>query len=138
MLKKCSIHVSKKSAGAAGFTLIEVLIAVAIIAIGFFAVYNLHLQSIKASNNVRFHLKAPELAKMKMSEIDSELGELSESSGDFGELSQGYSWKVTPEEIESEEAGDVAGMLVKYNLEVLYENNVYTMTVYRVFNKSEK
>jgi len=122
----------------AGFTLIEVLVAVAIIATGFFAVYNLHLQSIRASNTVRFHLKAPELAKMKISEIDSDLGDITESTGDFGDLSQGYSWKVTLLEMESETVGPIVDQLVKYNLEILNESNSYTLTVYRYFNKSEK
>ncbi len=121
-----------------GFTLIEVLIAVAIIAVGFFGVYNLHIQTIRASNAVRFHLKAPRLAKMKISELDSELGSLIESSGDFGEENSGYSWKVIPGEIETEESGAVASALLKYDLEVFNESSSYIITVYRYLNKSEK
>lgn len=128
----------KKPFNRAGFTLVEVVIAVAIIATGFFAVYNLHLQSIRANSHVRFHLKAPELAKMKISEVDSDLENIAESAGDFGDLSPDYSWKITPEEMESETAGEVAGQLVKYNLEILNAANSYTLTVYRVISKSEK
>lgn len=122
----------------AGFTLIEVIVAVAIIATGFFAVYNLHLQTIRASNTLRFHLKAPELAKMKISEIDSDMENLTESTGDFGELNSGYSWKVIPEEITAETAEGIADKLLKYNLEIFNESSSYTLTVYRFFNKSEK
>ncbi len=129
---------NKNTSAVAGFTLIEVIVAVAIIATGFFAVYNLHLQSIRANNHVRFHLKAPELAKIKISEIDSDLENLTEATGDFGDLSQGYSWRVTPLEMESETLGSVVDQLVKYNLEILNESSSYTLTVYRFFNKSGK
>ena len=114
-----------------GFTLIEVLVAVAIISIGFFGVYTLHIQTIAASNTVRFHLKAPMLAQMKISEFDSTLGELSDSSGTFDENYAGFSWKVIPGEIESESLGSVSEKLVNYELEVFNESSSYSVTVYR-------
>lgn len=121
-----------------GFTLIEVVIAVSIISVGFFGVYSLHLQTIRANSAVRFHLKAPLLAEMKISEIDSGLGSLTESSGDFGDVNSGYLWKVTPGEIETEESGSVAEKLIKYDLDVFNEGSSYGITVYRFFNQSEK
>lgn len=121
-----------------GFTLIEVVIAVAIISIGFFGVYNLHLQTIRANNTVRFYLKAPMLANMKISEIDAGLDSLTESSGEFGEAGSGYSWKVTPVETENDESGSVAGNLRQYDLEVFNEGGSYSITVYRFSQDPEK
>ncbi len=114
-----------------GFTLIEVLVSVAIISIGFFGVYTLHIQTIAANSVVRFHLKAPFLAQMKISELDSSLSELSESTGDFGDEHPGFSWKVVPGEIESESLGAVSEKLIQYELEVFNDSADYSITVYR-------
>lgn len=127
-----------KSSDMRGFTLLEVLIAVAIVAIGFFAVYNLHLESIRGNSDLKFHLKAPELARMKISEIDSNLSDLAEKTGDFGESASGYSWKVTPVEIDKDAAGEAAELLVKYIIEIMNESSSYSLVVYRYSEKSEK
>ena len=41
-----------------GFTLLEVMIAVSILSIGFFAIYSLFLQSVAASEAARFKQQA--------------------------------------------------------------------------------
>lgn len=137
-MQKCvckSGPVEKKSIR--GFTLIEVLVAVSVITIGFFGIYSLHLQSIAGGNTIRFYLKAPLLAEKKISEIDADLAELTESSGDFEGKSAGYSWKVTPAELELEDLGSSAEKLKKYDLEIFNESSSYLITVYRFFNESE-
>lgn len=122
-----------------GFTLLEVLIAVAIIAFGFMGVYSLHLETISVSNRIQFYIKAPMLAKKKIADMESQSDEFSEESGDFGEDFAGYAWKVSEEEVELESLGTTAEKLKKFNLEIILNEgeNSYSVTVYRYVVKTE-
>lgn len=123
-------EVGKKNGG---FTLLEVLVALTIIAIGFFGIYNLHIQTISAAESVRFYMKAPMLARMKIAEIDSSGGaELSEESGIFEDDFSEFSWKIVPREIESETLGEATTeKLVCYDLEIFNSSGSYTVGIYR-------
>ncbi len=134
MQKNFHLYKDRKKSG--GFTLIEVLVAVAIISVGFFGVYTLHIQTIAANSAVRFHLQAPVLAQMKISEFDS-TDDLSDATGDFGEDYPGLSWKVTPGEIESESLGSVSEKLLYYELEVFNDSSSYSVTVYRFLEQTD-
>jgi general secretion pathway protein I len=83
-----------------GFTLLEVMVSVAIIAIVFVSILKLQGQSILMNETIRFYTIAPLLADSKIAEIklNPTNFELS-SSGDFGDEYPGYSWKVQIEEI---------------------------------------
>ena len=84
----------------AGFTLLEVLVALAIIAIVFVSVLRLQGQTISMDDSVRFYSVAPFLAQAKMSEVISNPSEYTGgSSGDFGDDAPGYSWQVNIDEI---------------------------------------
>ncbi len=121
-----------------GFTLVEVLVAVAIITIGFFGIYSLHIQSIAANSTIRFHLKAPMLAQQKMSEFDTALSDVSEASGEFDGDFAGFSWKTTPKEIESETLGSASEKLVSYDLEIFDDSSSYMINVYRYSEQTTK
>ena len=60
----------KRSAGAAGFTLLEVMVSLAIISTAFAAVLSLHSDSMELVINSRARTKAAELAQYKMTEIE--------------------------------------------------------------------
>lgn len=123
-----------------GFTLLEVVIAMAIIATGFIAVYSLHIQTLAVSNSVRFYTKAPLLAQKKMSELESNLSQLSDSSGDFGDDYTGYAYKVTVSDIENEILGESAVKMKKIELQIgLNEGeNSYDVTAYRFAGSDER
>ena len=78
-----------------GFTLLEVMVAMAILAIALVAVLNLQTQSISMANEARLATTASMLAQSKVAEIDSEIVRAETSFGDFGEDFPNYRWEVT-------------------------------------------
>jgi general secretion pathway protein I len=89
--------------GKAGFTLLEILVAMSIITIALIAIFKLYTQTISMNQLLSFNTTAPFLAQKKMAEQTSMPGkELSDNSGDFGEDFPGYTWAVSVEEVLSE------------------------------------
>jgi general secretion pathway protein I len=88
---------------AAGFTLIEVLVALAIITISLTSVYRLQSDTFRMSADARFYTLAPLLAESKLAEIERQgFKNSTDDSGDFGQDYQGYSWTVRIEEVRSD------------------------------------
>ena len=78
-----------------GFTLLEVMIAVALIAIALTTLLGSQSQSVSFANSAKFETMAALLAQSKMSEITvQESDELTNDSGDFGDDYPGYAWEV--------------------------------------------
>ena len=91
------------SVGRGGFTLLEVMVALAIIAIALTSVFKLHGQTLSMSHSSRFNTVAPFLCQQKMAEMEQEdLNKPFDDSGDFGESYPGFSFHVSVERIESE------------------------------------
>ncbi|OGP67028.1 MAG: type II secretion system protein GspI [Deltaproteobacteria bacterium RBG_19FT_COMBO_43_11] len=79
----------------AGFTLMEVLIAMAILAIALVGVFQLQSQSISMATDSRFMTTAALLAQSKMVEIESGIVSSSRAQdGDFGDDYPQYSWRL--------------------------------------------
>ncbi len=79
--------------GCSGFTLIETLVALSIIAIVLLAVYRLQATNATLAMRSRFYTLAPLLADQKWVEIkQADPDRLSDASGDFGETYPGYTW----------------------------------------------
>jgi general secretion pathway protein I len=78
-----------------GFTLIEVLFAMAILAIGLVAIFHSQSQSISMSTDSRFMTTAALLAQSKMVEVESRSSFSNQSeSGDFGTDYPQYTWHL--------------------------------------------
>jgi general secretion pathway protein I len=87
----------------AGFTLLEILVAMSIITFALIAIFRLYTQTISMNQMLAFNTTAPFLAQKKMAEQTSMPGEeLSDDTGDFGEAFPGYTWAVSVEEAVSE------------------------------------
>ncbi len=83
-----------------GFTLLEVMIAMAILAITLVTVYQSQSQSISMAANSRFLTTASLLAQGRMAEIDAaDPRGLASANGDFGEEFPGYTWQVEVGEV---------------------------------------
>jgi prepilin-type N-terminal cleavage/methylation domain-containing protein len=123
-----------------GFTLLEVVIAVAIIATGFFAVYSLHVQTLSAAEDVRFYIKAPLLAQEKLTDAEANLKDLADGSGDFGEDYEGYTWKMTVSNVTSEILGATTEKMKKIELQISLNDgeNSYDITAYRYVPPTDK
>ena len=80
----------------AGFTLLEVMVAMAIIAIALTAVFGSQSQSLTLASEAKFSTTAAFLAQSKMAEIEAQKPEdLTSDSGDFGEDFPGYLWELS-------------------------------------------
>ncbi len=106
--------------GPGGFTLLEVMVALAMIAIGLVAVLASQSQSVSLANEARFNALAALLAQDKMAELAAAADQLGGGDqGDFGEDFPGFRWRAEVSEAGSDEAGVAAGRLKRIELEVL-------------------
>ncbi|NVM57732.1 MAG: prepilin-type N-terminal cleavage/methylation domain-containing protein [Desulfobacterales bacterium] len=78
-----------------GFTLLEVMIATAIIAIALVAALGSQSQSVSLANEAKFSTTVAFLAQGKMAEIEAENpDDLISDAGDFGGDFPGYRWEL--------------------------------------------
>jgi len=78
-----------------GFTLLEVMVAMSIIAIALTALLASQSQSISIAGEAKFSTTAALLAQSKMAEIETKTeDELIYDSGDFGNDFPDYSWEM--------------------------------------------
>ena len=114
---------------ASGFTLMEVMIAMTILAIALVAIYQLQSQSISMSTDSRFMTTAALLAQSKM--VEAEAGSTlvnHKEDGDFGPDYSQYSWHL--------EVGDTQLQQFK-KIEVTVTNKLfisrgtYTLVLYK-------
>jgi general secretion pathway protein I len=87
-----------------GFTLLEMMIAMSILAIAVVSIFKLQGQSVKMITSVRFYTQAPLLARLALSRFEAKLvaedPELESDYGDFGENFPGYEFNIIASEIE--------------------------------------
>jgi general secretion pathway protein I len=117
-----------------GFTLLEIMVAISIIAIVLVSVYKMHAQTVSMNNEVRFYVTAPMLAQLKMAEVDSEsLKDMGDDSGDFGDEFPDYRWNIVVDDVESAALGNIAKNLKKIDLLISLNNDefVYNLRTYK-------
>jgi type II secretion system protein I len=116
-----------------GFTLMEVMIAMAILAIILVAAFQSQSQSLSMAGRSRFLTTASLLAQSRMAEIEMVgIENLTINSGDFGAEYPDYTWRV-------EIADTPADILKKVTVRVingqLIANNDYTLVYYTLVKK---
>ena len=116
-----------------GFTLLEVLVSLAIISIVLVSVISLQGQTIGMYETVRFYSLAPFLAQSKISEAAMDPGDFSGSSGDFGKAHPGYSWQaqVSEKEIQTGDATPIRLAEIRVRVKMSAESLSYTLTRYQ-------
>ena len=88
---KEKVKLQKKS----GFTLLEVMIAMAILAIALVAVFQLQSQSLSMAGEARFKTTASLLAQHKMADIEADATLANQDQkGDFAPDHPEYAWKT--------------------------------------------
>jgi general secretion pathway protein I len=123
---------------ASGFTLLEVMVAMAIMAIVLVSVYRMHSQTLTMNMAARFYTQAPMLAQSKLAqlEIDSS-GITAADSGDFGDKFPGYTWRISTEEVSSEALGEIAADLKRIDMTVVFNSDeyMYNVRTYRLMRE---
>ena len=77
-----------------GFTLLEVLIAIAILAISLSAIFGSQAQSLALATEAQFNIHAATLARAKLAEYESGVAPVEDGDGDFGDDFPGFAWKI--------------------------------------------
>lgn len=109
-----------------GFTLLEVMIAVALIAIALVTLIGAQAQSVAIATGSRFDTMASMLAQWKLTEVHlQDFEQLNDATGNFGEQYPHFSWKL---EVEETEGGAVAikgmsGMLKTVDVTILTDQD---------------
>jgi type II secretion system protein I len=81
-----------------GFTLLEVLVAVAVMAIALVGILKANYESLSALADSRARTTAVLLAGNKLAEVEAAgAGRWNEFQGDFGEENPGFTWRVESE-----------------------------------------
>ncbi|MFZ5570402.1 MAG: prepilin-type N-terminal cleavage/methylation domain-containing protein [Thermodesulfobacteriota bacterium] len=117
-----------------GFTLLEVMVALSIIAIVLTAVFHVHSQTVMMAGGSQFYTVAPLLAQEKMAEIEAGLQEKQEEGeGDFGDRFDGYRFQFTIQAVESETLGPAAADMKRIDVTVSANSGEqkYTLRSYR-------
>ncbi|CAB5151154.1 hypothetical protein D3OALGB2SA_4807 [Olavius algarvensis associated proteobacterium Delta 3] len=125
---------TKHSTQPSGFTLLEVLAAVAILAIVLVAVFRLHFQTIAMTGASKFYTLAPLLAQTKLTELDvAGIENATPDGGDFGSDMPGYRWRVETEEVLPAILENGPGSMIKIEVTVSMndEDMIYRMRTYR-------
>jgi general secretion pathway protein I len=117
------------------FTLLEVMIAVSIIAIALVALFGSQSRSLSHATEAHFNIVAPMLASGKLAELEAADTAPNNDDGDFGDEFPGYSWKVETDRasFDSPEAlAKLENPLQKIELTVLWSETKfsYTLTYY--------
>ena len=124
-----------------GFTLLEVMIAMAIIAITLVAVFGSQSQSLSLANEAKFNTTAALLAQSKMAEVETlDPGDLVSGSGDFGEDFPDYHWDLTVSDITFAGAEEVSEHLKQIDLSLSYGEHGkyrYRLKLYRFVPKTK-
>jgi len=123
-----------------GFTLLEVMVAIAIIAITLVALFGSQSQSLSLANEAKFSTTAALLAQSKMAEIEAVNPEdLASDSGDFGENFPNYHWNLTVSDVSFIATDEVLGYLKRIDLSLFYGEQrqyQYSLRLYRFVPKS--
>jgi general secretion pathway protein I len=113
-----------------GFTLLEVMISMAILAISLVAVYQSQSQSVSMATDARFLTTASLLAQGRMVQIDAlPPSAIKAESGDFGDDFPDYSWQVEIDDTEVKLLKKVVVTVVNTRMTV---RNKYRLTLYKV------
>ena len=123
-----SRHISK------GFTLLEIIVSISIIAVVLTAIYRMHFQTISTNQIARFHVIAPLLAQKRMALIErASFADVANGSGDFGDKFPGFTWSESINDVESEILGNVASDVRKFDVTVSFNNEMtYNIRTYRL------
>jgi general secretion pathway protein I len=129
-----TINTLKGKVRSDGFTFLEVMIALSIIAIVLVSVYRLQSQTVLMSIRSRFDTIAPLLAQQKLSEFEINTQSAKPDTGNFGDAFPGYDWQVSVTGVTSEFLGQLSEDIRQIDVKISFQEgeNVYNLRSYRL------
>lgn len=118
--------------GDGGFTLLEVMIAISLLAISLTTLFGSQSQSVSLGSITKFNTQAPLLAQLKLAEFTRTTERPTSDSGDFGDEFPGYQWKMETEDANleaSEILSKLEGTLQRLSLTVSWGDNRYVYEI---------
>ena len=124
-----------KESSIKGFTLLEVMVSLSIVAIVFVSLFKMHSSNILLAERNKFHSTAPFLAREAIMKLEKDFCKDSNLTGDFGKNFQGYQWKATISEYQTYDSKIIsekaAQQLKKLEIEILNGKNQFSMSTWR-------
>ena len=118
------LFIRPKKRSACGFTLLEVMISLSIIAIALLAVYGNYSQTIAMNAEQQFNTTAPLLAAKVVADFENRsLSDLTDESGNFGSEFDQYQWTAVVETLISDTLGNIAEDLHSITITVSFNND---------------
>ena len=114
-----------------GFTLLEVMIALAILAIAMTSLFGSQSQALSLAIEAKFNGAASFLAQEKLAEYDAGIVEIISGEGDFGEGFPGFGWKTEVSDAELDGFDGLAELdrgLKRIDLTISWEEEQFTET----------
>jgi len=117
-----------------GFTLMEVVVALAVVAIALTAIYRMHTQTLFMDARGRFDTLASMLARQKLADIQT--GGLDgpfDDSGDFGDSHPGFRWQIQSESVTSDLISEDGPTLKRITISITSSGSAsaFGLTTYR-------
>lgn len=109
--------------------------ALAVLAIALTSIYRLQGQTYLMSASARFYSQAPQLARMKLAEVElQEFKDIVGGNGEFGEDYPGYTWSLSVEDLPSDLITSQQYHLARIEITVSYnDENSYQLRTYRFY-----
>jgi prepilin-type N-terminal cleavage/methylation domain-containing protein len=121
--------------GEAGFTLLEILVSLFIIAAVFVAVFRLQARAISLAGSADFHTLAPRLAAVILEGPGQDLRSPGERSGEFEDDFRGWTWRLTVHDLERSEGDELtegaAESMKRLEVTVSREGRDFTVSTWR-------
>jgi general secretion pathway protein I len=118
-----------------GFTLMEVMVAVSVLAIALLAIYRMHSQTLFMDARGRFDTVATQLARQKLAHIETiDLKDIFSDNGDFGNAHPSYTWQVQIEAVSADLLKADGPTLKRITVTIghVTETSVLNLTTYRL------
>jgi prepilin-type N-terminal cleavage/methylation domain-containing protein len=123
-----------------GFTLLEVMVSLSIIAIALMAVYGNYSHTITMNTDQQFNTVAPLLAARVVADFENRSpANLTDESGNFGPEFDRYQWAAVVETIVAETLGSIADDLYSIKIAVSFNNdeNVFHCQTIRFIRRED-
>lgn len=124
-----------------GFTLLEVMIAISILAISLTVIYGSQSQSVSLATESKFNTAAALLLNMKVAELESGIIDLRSDEGDFGEDYPDFRWKIEVDDADLADfdfADDLLRSVKLARITVSWENSPFSHSAdYYLLEKEE-